>query len=50
MKGLLADNDVGGQFEVLRRIVVSPFWREVWASLAISVFRFEDREWETCVY
>lgn len=42
MKGILADNDVGGQVALIIAILESDDWREVWRSLDVSVKSFFD--------
>ena len=58
MRGLMGDNNIQGQFAELLQIILSPYWREVWDSLGVSIETFEtlelDREtpdaiiWQTC--
>jgi len=58
MTGILADNDVQRQVEILIHILESETWREIWRSLALSVLTFEDLAlprnasdallWQTC--
>src|SRR5438132_13654262 len=42
MQGLLADVNIEGHVERLRRILESPAWREIWTSLALPIYRFAD--------
>jgi hypothetical protein len=42
MKGILADNDVGGHVALIMSIWQSPAWREVWDSLALALYSFAD--------
>jgi hypothetical protein len=58
MVGLMADNDVQGQFEELRKLLRSETWRELWEKLGLIFLRLQDvgltREssdlvvWQTC--
>jgi hypothetical protein len=58
VKGLLADINVQGQLELLLHVWESAPWREIWESLNLTVFSFEelglardvadDVLWETC--
>jgi hypothetical protein len=58
MKGILADNDVLGQVEVLLHIWESDDWRDIWIGTGLSLFSFAalglptdsaDRLlWQTC--
>ena len=41
MKGLLADNDVQRQVEILRHIFESEAWREIWRNLNLPLLSFE---------
>jgi hypothetical protein len=40
--GILTDNNVVGQVETLVHFLNSPAWKEVWLSLNLQVFTFED--------
>jgi len=42
MKGILPDNDIHGYVSFLVRIWQSNAWREVWDSLALNVYTFDD--------
>ncbi len=42
MLGILPDNNVVGQVETLVHFLNSPPWQEVWLSLNLQVFTFED--------
>jgi len=58
MTGILADNDVQRQVEILFHILEGDSWREIWRSLNLSVLTFEDLGlarnasdatlWQTC--
>lgn len=42
MTGILADNNIVGQVTLMVRIWQSRYWREIWESLALSVFTFDE--------
>jgi hypothetical protein len=58
MPGIMADNDIQGQFEGLLTLFLSETWRELWAGLGFTVETFESLElprnapdlvlWQTC--
>ena len=58
MRGIMADNDVGGQVHVLLEILGTPVWKELWEGLRLDVVTFETLEldrrtpdaivWRTC--
>lgn len=41
MLGLMADNDIQGQFKELLHVFLSPTWRDVWDGLHVSIQTFE---------
>ena len=58
ISGILADNNVIGHVEYVVRKLQSDYWKEIWESLNLSLFTFEDLlllpesvdsvVWETC--
>jgi hypothetical protein len=42
MLGIMADNDVQGQFDELLRLLRSPLWKEIWLDLQITDTSFEN--------
>jgi hypothetical protein len=42
VKGILADNDVGGQVAAIVSILQEPTWGSLWKSLNLSVVNFSD--------
>lgn len=58
MRGIMADNDVGGHVNALLECLETPMWKDVWQRLGIDVVTFEmlglDRRssdaavWRTC--
>jgi hypothetical protein len=40
--GILVDNDIGGEFDVLMHYLTSPAWSEAWNDLALTVFSLND--------
>lgn len=58
MPGIMADNDVQGQFKDLLKILGSATWRELWESTGLSVVTFpglglepeapDALVWQTC--
>lgn len=42
MNGLIADNDIQGQMNVLRHVLASDAWKEIWTTLGLSVRTFAD--------
>ena len=42
LKGLVSDNDVRGQFEILIRICTSPAWQDIWQGIGLRVFTLEN--------
>src|SRR5262249_59394891 len=42
MRGILADINIQGQVKLLQAILESPYWSDVWTSLALSIQTFPD--------
>jgi hypothetical protein len=42
VKGILLDNNIEGHLKHLLPVWLSPYWREEWASLALTVHDFEQ--------
>ena len=42
MKGFLADINIQGQIELLRIILESESWRELWTALGVPIHTFAD--------
>jgi hypothetical protein len=42
MPGILADINVQGQVDLLRHILESEYWREVWVGLATPIYTFGE--------
>ena len=41
MPGIIADHNIEGHFEVLRRILLTDPWREIWSGLGFDIASFE---------
>ena len=58
MRGVVADENYGGQLERVQRVLLSPFWRDMWLSYGLTIETFHalglgpktnDRVvWERC--
>jgi hypothetical protein len=42
VQAILADANIQGHLQALLTVLEGPFWREVWASLALPLFTFRD--------